>query len=90
MTPNDPYVTFDPYLWRPYMELGSVILMTKFGGCSALFVNQVAFLMIHLKIDILTSSDLFLTFDRVVMIDFYSCIINPHRMQEVRSKSDIV
>ena len=87
MTPYDPYMTFDPYQCRPYMELGSVILMTKFGGCSALFVNQVAFLMIHLKIDNLTSNDLFMTFDPDVKIDFFSFRINAHNMQPIRLKS---
>ena len=31
MTPNDPYVTFDPKLKRTLMKLGSVVLLTKFG-----------------------------------------------------------
>ena len=31
MTPNDPYVTFDPKLRRPLMKLESVVLLTEFG-----------------------------------------------------------
>ena len=41
--PRDLCVTFDPYLCTSYMKHGMVVLVTKFGDHSFLFVGQVAF-----------------------------------------------
>ena len=38
----------------------------------------------------MTSNDLLLTFDTVVMIDFFVRVIKPYKMQQTRTKSDVV
>ena len=40
---RDLCVTFDPYLCTSYMKHGMVVLVTKFGDHSFLFVGQVGF-----------------------------------------------
>ena len=43
MTPNDPYVTFDPKPGTPPMKIGSVVLLTKFGPNRSKDVGAVGF-----------------------------------------------
>ena len=59
MTSYDPPVDFDPEPSRPHMKHGSAIPLIKYGGPGSVFVKQVAFLVIVVKYDILTSTDLF-------------------------------
>jgi hypothetical protein len=66
------------------MKQGLMILLTKFGGPGLLFINEVAFSVKQPKIDNLTSRDLFLTSDSIDVIDFFSRLINAHKMQQTR------
>ena len=66
------------------MKQGSMIQLTKFGGPGSLFVKEVAFSVKQPKIDNLTSGDLFLTSDSIDVIDFFSRLINAHKMQQTR------
>ena len=68
----------------------SKVLLTKYGSPGSLFVKQVAFLMVVVKLDILPCSDLFPIFDPKYVIDFCSCLVNPRKMQQIPSKSDLV
>ena len=61
-----------------------MILLTKFGASGSLFVKEVAFSVKQPKIDNLTSGDLFLTSDSIDVIDFFSRLINAHKMQQTR------
>ena len=64
-----------------------MILLTKFGAPGSLFVNEVAFLMKQQKLNnffIFTSGDLFLSSDSIDTIDFFSHLINAHKMQQTR------
>jgi hypothetical protein len=42
------------------------------------------------KNTLLTSSDLFLTFDPEVMSNFFALLVKPHHMQQTRLKSEHV
>ncbi len=43
MTPDDPWMTFDPNLCKQRMALVPVVLLTKFGDHSLLFEGEEAF-----------------------------------------------
>ena len=88
MTSYELCVTFDPYHRTHFLKQGSMILLTKYGGPGSLFVKQIAFLVIVVKRDILTSNYIFLTFDPIHVIDFFSSLKNPHKIQQTRAKSD--
>ena len=45
MTPNDPYMTFDPLLCTPYNNLGSVVLHPKFDQNRLQRLEKIALFM---------------------------------------------
>ena len=67
-----------------------MIVLTKLRGPGSIFVNEVAFSGKQPKNDNLTSGDLFLTSDLIGVIDFFVFYIDPNKMQQTRTKSDIV
>ena len=72
------------------MKQVSMIALTKLRAPGSIFVNVIAFSVKQSEIDNLTSGDLFLTSDLKGVIDFFVFYIDPNKMQQTRTKSDIV